>query len=739
MKKKMLFMAALAGAVTLASCVKNDELASVQAVRTAKANKLNSEATLNEAQALYEAARAAFVTAQTATEQANAALTQANARIQAAQASLKEDALADELAAIKAQYQNTAADQAGKAAQELRDMAIDAQTDLATAIGVYQGKLGTYTLSQAAYVAAKVALETAKINPDYAKEQAALAIKDQENIIKENQLLIDALKNAEYSSMTPAELTAAQAAKDVELAQAINDFNSSEEVANLVKASKDFMDARDDYNDSKADITALNAKGVAIYTALKGVAPTPPYNVVDTDGDQVDLYPAETDEFWDYKTIVYDATLTPPAFDYTYISGVAGTKYDSTTPYKTDHFRLNDANNTELANLLTTDVDTKTKAYDEAVDMLGTEDDKPDTTTKMEGNGNRLTLYATLNGAKAVLADAEKVLAAAQKAYADEDAKLVQAYKDLAAAYALDDSDTTKAAKVLAAQTAIGDELVKIYGDYPTPRTIADGVDVYVFDGANTFAGLEAYGKDYTKIKQFVELYAILTRADDKLNNDYLVAKNAVEDTSVTPPTGAKPDVEDAQDNVAAWKDTIAARKTAKEKAESDKAAFEAAIAAVDVNGVNEAADKLADLMDAWDAARKAEIDAEDVINNLNAEIDALTIYQTATVISPIDGVTPITADEAIAEAEKLIADAKNAIAELNSSESSEEVITALENALADAEAQMKSDYADLAAAGAVVEALLEQMGLEPDDETGPLDGDDDDAVGPVEDEGGEG
>lgn len=741
MKKKMLFMAALAGAVTLASCVKDDESGSVTAIRNAKANELNSKATLNEANAVLAAAQAAYVAAQTATEQANTAFVQANAKIQAAEASLKEDALADELAAIKARYQNTAADEAGKAAQELRDMAIDAQTDLATAIGIYQTKLGTYTASQAAYVAAKVALETAKINPDYAKEQAALAIKAEENTIKENQLLIDALKNAEYSSMTDAELAATQAAKTVEKAQAVNDFNSSEEVANLLKASKDFMDARDDYNDSKAAITALNTLALTTYNTLKP-ATAATYDVVDVDGAAIDLYPAETEDFWDFKTYVYDAAVGTDDFDYTYISAGLGTNYNSTTPYSTDHFRLNDANNTELANLLATEVETQTKNYNEAVDLLGTETDKPDATAKLPINNNGLTKYAIYNGAKAELDEAKDSLDKVQAKYDAELAKLVQAYKDLAAAYAMAATETTKADKIKAAKKDIGDELVKIYGEWTPAVPLApdaSNIDAYVFNGATTFAAeFEGAGADqsYTNIKNVIVANAITGRgvgADPVTLDQEFTAQMGV----VTAKQGA---YDTAEAGVAGQKDTVAGYKTDKEKAESDKAAFEAAIAAVDVNGVNEAADKLADLMDAWDAARKAELDAEDNINNLKAEITALNLYQTATVTSPITGL-PVTVDEAIAEAEKNIADAKNAIAELNSSESAAEVITALENALADAEARMKSDAADLAAAGAVVEALLEQMGLEPDDddETGPLDGDDDDAVGPVEGEGGEG
>ncbi len=44
MKKKMLFMAAIAGLISLGSCVKDDVSGSVEAVRQAKANELNGKA-----------------------------------------------------------------------------------------------------------------------------------------------------------------------------------------------------------------------------------------------------------------------------------------------------------------------------------------------------------------------------------------------------------------------------------------------------------------------------------------------------------------------------------------------------------------------------------------------------------------------------------------------------------------------------------------------------------------------
>ncbi|MCS3121506.1 hypothetical protein NXV95_20705 [Bacteroides fragilis] len=54
MKKKLMMVAVLLGALSLGACVDNDESASVEAVRNAKAKQLESVAALNNAKAEAE-------------------------------------------------------------------------------------------------------------------------------------------------------------------------------------------------------------------------------------------------------------------------------------------------------------------------------------------------------------------------------------------------------------------------------------------------------------------------------------------------------------------------------------------------------------------------------------------------------------------------------------------------------------------------------------------------------------
>ena len=72
MKKKLLFAAVVIGALSLGSCVDDNESASVEAVRNAKAEQLKSIAAMNNAQAeatrLLAAAESALKAAQAEAE-----------------------------------------------------------------------------------------------------------------------------------------------------------------------------------------------------------------------------------------------------------------------------------------------------------------------------------------------------------------------------------------------------------------------------------------------------------------------------------------------------------------------------------------------------------------------------------------------------------------------------------------------------------------------------------------------
>ena len=76
MKKKLMMVAVLLGALSLGACVDNNESASVEAVRNAKAKQLESLANLNNANA---DAQKAITAAEVALKEAQAAFAKAQA------------------------------------------------------------------------------------------------------------------------------------------------------------------------------------------------------------------------------------------------------------------------------------------------------------------------------------------------------------------------------------------------------------------------------------------------------------------------------------------------------------------------------------------------------------------------------------------------------------------------------------------------------------------------------------
>ncbi len=107
MKKKLMMVAVLLGALSLGACVDDNESASVTAVREAKAAQLNSIAAMNNAEAeaklIYAEAEAQLKAAEAALQQALADKVAAEAKIKELEAQMAEDAYDAELAARLAQ------------------------------------------------------------------------------------------------------------------------------------------------------------------------------------------------------------------------------------------------------------------------------------------------------------------------------------------------------------------------------------------------------------------------------------------------------------------------------------------------------------------------------------------------------------------------------------------------------------------------------------------------------------
>ena len=102
MKKKLMMVAVLLGALSLGACVDNDESASVEAVRMAKAKQLESIANMNNADA---DAKKAITAAEVAIKEAEAAYQKARAEFEQVQADQQKILLQKAQAALEAELE----------------------------------------------------------------------------------------------------------------------------------------------------------------------------------------------------------------------------------------------------------------------------------------------------------------------------------------------------------------------------------------------------------------------------------------------------------------------------------------------------------------------------------------------------------------------------------------------------------------------------------------------------------
>ena len=204
MKKKMLFMAAIAGLVTLGSCVKDDVSSSVEAVRMAKANELNAKANDYNAAADLKKAQTALANATQAAEvaikQAQAVAAQLANEATEMNNQVKSAALAAEIAKTIADYEDQTATsnanaqfQLNNLAQYLRDVSQDAFTAVNAVIGKYKTALGAYNTAQKNVITAKLALDKAKKDLEHAAEVKEYNIDAQNKIIAQNEKKIELL------------------------------------------------------------------------------------------------------------------------------------------------------------------------------------------------------------------------------------------------------------------------------------------------------------------------------------------------------------------------------------------------------------------------------------------------------------------------------------------------------------------------------------------------------------------
>lgn len=168
MKKKLMMVAVLLGALSLGACVDDNESASVTAIRNAKAKQLEAVANLANAQAEAEAVRAAaeaaFMAAQTAYQQALADATAAETEYLKQQYEL-------ELEKLRAQYEAEIAAAKLQAAQYEQQIWEQADQHIQNVFNKY-----TNALNQIYYLNNELIdkqYELAKVEVDSAAAQAA--------------------------------------------------------------------------------------------------------------------------------------------------------------------------------------------------------------------------------------------------------------------------------------------------------------------------------------------------------------------------------------------------------------------------------------------------------------------------------------------------------------------------------------------------------------------------------------
>jgi len=751
MKKKMLFMAAIAGLISLGSCVKDDVSGSVEAVRQAKANELNGKANNENAQANLNNANAELVkatqAAKVAQEQATALSLQAQAQIDQANAKLKEEALAEELESILADYLDKTA--TSKASQQaainalqtaLRAAATANYDDIAALIANYQLAFNNYTAAEAALVTAKANLEKAKIDSDYAEEVNAATIKGLEDTIAEQEALLAALKEVKATNPTQAEINAKAQAITAQADEDAAAFENNPAIGEFLKAAAAWGKAYAAYNayvnTTDGVITELNKK-------VSGIDPGKEYLTKETNPSAT-IAPLPGKQFADYKGYDVKAGANTPD------------KWGPMGTIKTNGYRVSEEGeliiNDYLKNYTKTQQTAVKNAKAAKADLegqLGKSTDKKDTKFKDSKGNEAVTLYGALAGAQEGYDKAKKALDEANANLTGKPAAVAAAYDKL---LAVAKAKTFKGDDWISAVVGLADALIAAYGEpahdpnlkkysYPTDEKAA--ID-YLF-GSTTHAGIVDHN-DLDEEKEVAALFdstdancLVKTWSKDAKKKDASEIK-LVEDVINHTSTKDYPNVIDAQ-------------KTAKTAADNAKKAVDNAQKAI-----NDQPQKIAAAQDAINAAQEkldnAEADKKEITelvaaadsysNVVQALQDASTAYNKAyeavdaaawevnsqyLQAAQIAATTPQDIENKIAAATSALANAKASLAKAEAdNHSTDGPLATAEQAVKDAEADLALATAELAAAM----KDIEESGIEFD-----LDGDDEPTEEPIE--GGEG
>ena len=191
MKKKLMMVAVLLGALTLGACVDDNESQSVTKVRDAKAAQLNALAAKANAEAEAETIRA---NAEAALKAAETAYKQAMADKEAAEAEYTKQEYLLRLAKIKAEYEASIAEAKKNAASYDKEAFASASAQINALYIQYTNALSQSQALNSELLNAKIKLATVDADAEAANAAYNEIVIAQNNIIAQNTAAIERLK-----------------------------------------------------------------------------------------------------------------------------------------------------------------------------------------------------------------------------------------------------------------------------------------------------------------------------------------------------------------------------------------------------------------------------------------------------------------------------------------------------------------------------------------------------------------
>lgn len=244
MKKKLMMVAVLLGALSLGACVDDNESQSVTDLRGAKAEQLRAAAELDRAKAAAEevlaAAQADFLAAKAEFERAQAAESEQRAEEAAAR-------FAIEIQQLEAKLQLTLLDLQNRIADAEREIVNDQNDQINTLFAAYKTAMNDLIWYNSELSKTQASIAYLQAGVEYAKSFAATQFTYYTQQIASYEAQMEVLKDPAYTNMDRTELLANYQAASKKAALAAQTVNANEGAAlkaagDKVKAAWDAMD-----------------------------------------------------------------------------------------------------------------------------------------------------------------------------------------------------------------------------------------------------------------------------------------------------------------------------------------------------------------------------------------------------------------------------------------------------------------------------------------------------------------